>query len=184
MNWWLSCRVSALQSVVAGSISSGGDYAIHCWWDLIRSKQLSSVPICCAQVFGGFSGNGDSIHNPQLIKHKSHENKRANSPDLRLNNEPQCRGIKANRIELLLLMTQLQPTIVCLQETFLKTNDVITIENHQSYNYTHNTGHRALAGVLILIRYDIQGAYNKFPDFFRMGTFIDSTHMKLSSPSK
>ena len=26
---------------------------------------------------------------------------------------------------------------------------------------------------------DIQGSLNKFPDFFRMGTFIDSTHMKL-----
>ena len=26
---------------------------------------------------------------------------------------------------------------------------------------------------------DIQGAYNKFTDFLRMGTFIDSTHMKL-----
>ena len=26
---------------------------------------------------------------------------------------------------------------------------------------------------------EIRGAYNKFPDFFRMGTFIDSTHMKL-----
>ena len=26
----------------------------------------------------------------------------------------------------------------------------------------------------------IKGAYDKFPDFlFRMGTFIDSTHMKL-----
>ena len=25
----------------------------------------------------------------------------------------------------------------------------------------------------------LQGAYDKFPDFFRMGTFIDSTHMKL-----
>ena len=45
MNWWLSCRVSALQSVVAGLISSGGDYGIHSWWDLIRSKQLSSVPV-------------------------------------------------------------------------------------------------------------------------------------------
>ena len=29
-----------------------------------------------------------------------------------------------------------------------------------------------------------RGSLNKFPDFFRMGTFIDSTHMKLSSPSK
>ena len=25
----------------------------------------------------------------------------------------------------------------------------------------------------------LQGAYDKFPDFFCMGTFIDSTHMKL-----
>ena len=30
----------------------------------------------------------------------------------------------------------------------------------------------------------IRGAYDKFPDFFHMGTFIDSKHMKLSSPSK
>ena len=29
------------------------------------------------------------------------------------------------------------------------------------------------------MRMDLQGAYDKFPDFFRMGTFIDSTHMKL-----
>ena len=25
----------------------------------------------------------------------------------------------------------------------------------------------------------IRGAYDKFSDFFRMGTFIDSTHMEL-----
>ena len=30
-----------------------------------------------------------------------------------------------------------------------------------------------------LIEKHIQGAYDKFLDFFRMGTFIDSTHMKL-----
>ena len=52
-----------------------------------------------------------------------------------------CRGIKANRSELLLLMTQQQPAIVCLQETFLKTNDDITIKKHQSYNFINNTGH-------------------------------------------
>ena len=26
---------------------------------------------------------------------------------------------------------------------------------------------------------DVRVAYDKFPDFFRMGTFIDSTRMKL-----
>ena len=45
------------------AISSGGDHGIHCWWDLIRSKQLSSVSICRAQVFARFSGHGNLIHN-------------------------------------------------------------------------------------------------------------------------
>ena len=26
---------------------------------------------------------------------------------------------------------------------------------------------------------EIRGAHDKFPDFFRMGTFINNTHMKL-----
>ena len=47
----LSGRVSPLLSVVAGSTFSGGDHGIRCWWDLIRSKQLSSVSICHVQVF-------------------------------------------------------------------------------------------------------------------------------------
>ena len=38
-----------------------GDYGIHCWWDL-RSKQLSCVLVCRAQVFAWFSDHGNSIH--------------------------------------------------------------------------------------------------------------------------
>ena len=30
-----------------------------------------------------------------------------------------------------------------------------------------------------IIAWVVRGSLNKFPDFFRMGTFIDSTHMKL-----
>ena len=37
---------------------------------------------------------------------------------------------------------------------------------------------------LPVLEADIRGSLNKFLDFFRMGTFIDSTHMKLLSPSK
>ena len=68
----LSCRVLALQSVVAGSISSGGDHGIHCRWDLIWSKQLSSIFVCCGEVFAGLSGHSNSIHNiiPLLKKKK------------------------------------------------------------------------------------------------------------------
>ena len=72
VDWWLSVRVLALHSVVAGLISSEGDHGIHCWWDLIRSKQLSSVSVCHMQVFAGFSDHGNSIHNiiPLLKKEK------------------------------------------------------------------------------------------------------------------
>ena len=33
--------------------------------------------------------------------------------------------------------------------------------------------------ILNLVFCLLQGSLNKFPDFFRMGTFIDSTHMKF-----
>ena len=32
---------------------------------------------------------------------------------------------------------------------------------------------------IYIYMFNIRGAYDKFPDFFRMGTFIDSKHMKL-----
>ena len=38
-------------------------YGIYCWWHLKRSKQLSCVSVCHAQVFAGFSGHGNSINN-------------------------------------------------------------------------------------------------------------------------
>ena len=36
-----------------------GDHSIHCCWDLIRSKQLSTGSVYRAQVFAGFSGHGN-----------------------------------------------------------------------------------------------------------------------------
>ena len=43
-------------------LQSGG-HGIHCWWDLIRSKQPSTGSACHTQVFAGFSGHGNSIYN-------------------------------------------------------------------------------------------------------------------------
>ena len=60
---WTSGRVSPLHSMVASSISSGRYHGKHCWWDLIRSKQLSSGSVYRAPVFAGFSGRGKSIYN-------------------------------------------------------------------------------------------------------------------------
>ena len=62
VDWFISGRVLALHSVVAGSISSGGDHCICWWWVRIKSKQLSSISVCRMQVYAGFSGCGNSIH--------------------------------------------------------------------------------------------------------------------------
>ena len=50
-----------------GSISNRGDHGIRCWWDLLRSKLLSSVFVCHAQVFTGFSSRGYSILRVNLL---------------------------------------------------------------------------------------------------------------------
>ena len=36
-----------------------------------------------------------------------------------------------------------------------------------------------LLSLSLILDIYLRGSLNKFPDFFRMGTFIDSTHMKL-----
>ena len=49
-----------------------------------------------------------------------------------------------------------------------------------SYMHTHTHTHtHTHIYINIYIHIYIQGSLNKFPDFFHMGTFIDSTHMKL-----
>ena len=37
---------------------------------------------------------------------------------------------------------------------------------------------KSVAGIILGVL-KVRGAYDKFPDFFCIGTFIDSTHMKL-----
>ena len=54
------CRLVA-QWWSFASAFSGGDHCIHCWWDLIRSKQLSSFSVRQAQVFVRFSGHSKSV---------------------------------------------------------------------------------------------------------------------------
>ena len=66
-----------------------------------------------------------------------------------------CHGLKANINELLLLITQERPAIICLQETFLKPGYNINIKNYQLFNYVYDSGYRASGGVSVLIRNDI-----------------------------
>ena len=66
-----------------------------------------------------------------------------------------CRGYKANYNKLQLLITEQNPTVICLQETLKKSNDKTNMKNYEQYDYIHDTGLRALGGVSILIRKNI-----------------------------
>ena len=48
--------------------------------------------------------------------------------------------------------------------------------------HTHYSAHPQPSSCFCFTK--LRGAYDKFPDFFHMGTFIDSTHMKFLSPWK
>ena len=44
-----------------------------------------------------------------------------------------CRGLKSNYNEILLLLSLLSPSVFCLQETFLKTDDQLHIRDFITY---------------------------------------------------
>ena len=56
-----------------------------------------------------------------------------------------CRGLKANFDELLLLLTGLCP-IICLLETFIKPTDNLIIRGYTLYNHIQQAGDRASGG--------------------------------------
>ena len=62
-----------------------------------------------------------------------------------------CRGLTANFNELLLLLTGLRPSIICIQETFLKPKDTLDIRGYTFYNHIHQAGERASGGSSIII---------------------------------
>ena len=66
-----------------------------------------------------------------------------------------CRGYKTNYDELLLLIAEFNPTIICLQETLKKHSDKLNIKTFEQYDYIIGTTQRASGGVSILIRKDI-----------------------------
>ena len=66
-----------------------------------------------------------------------------------------CRGHKANYDELLLLIAELNPITICLQETLKKHSDKLNIKIFEQYDYIHDTRQRASGGVSIRINKDI-----------------------------
>ena len=59
--------------------------------------------------------------------------------------------MKANFNELLLLLTGLCPSIICLQETFLKPTNNLNIRGYTLYNHIHQSGGRASGGSSIVV---------------------------------
>ena len=61
-----------------------------------------------------------------------------------------CRGLKSNYNEILLLLSLLNPSVFCLQEIFLKTDDQLNIRDFNTYNYIYSEGQRPSGGSSIL----------------------------------
>ncbi len=62
-----------------------------------------------------------------------------------------CRGLKSNFAELSLLVQEHKPAALCLQETFLKQNDTISIKHHTIFNKIYSEGDKAQGGVSIIV---------------------------------
>ena len=66
-----------------------------------------------------------------------------------------CRGLKANYNEILILTTLLSPTVFCLQETFLKTTDKVNFKNYSLYNHIATENQKASGGSSVLVKSNV-----------------------------
>ena len=62
-----------------------------------------------------------------------------------------CRGLKANYNEILGLLKDFNPSVLCLQETLLKDSDNISFKNYSIFNYIFNNRDRAAGGSSVVI---------------------------------
>ena len=62
-----------------------------------------------------------------------------------------CRGLKANYEETLLLLKDYEPAALCLQETHLKHSDNICIRNYTAFHNFSTNNERAAGGVSIFV---------------------------------
>ena len=62
-----------------------------------------------------------------------------------------CRGLKSDYNEILLLLSLLSPSAFCLQETFLKTDDQLNIRDFIAYHYIYSEGQMPSGGSSILV---------------------------------
>ena len=70
-----------------------------------------------------------------------------------------CRSLKANYIEITLLVHAFLPITFCLQETHLKKGDTINPNTYSVYNTDADEDERAAGGSTILVRDNILHSY-------------------------
>ena len=63
-----------------------------------------------------------------------------------------CRGLKANYNEVLILMSLFSPSVICLQEPFLKQSDNVSFRDFNMFNYICPDGQRASGGTSIMVK--------------------------------
>ena len=63
-----------------------------------------------------------------------------------------CRGLKANYNEKLILMSLFSPSVICLQETFLKESDNVSFRDFNMFNYICPDGQRAWGGTSVMVK--------------------------------
>ena len=66
-----------------------------------------------------------------------------------------CRGLRANYNEILILMSLFSPSVICLQETFLKQSDNITFRDFNMFNHICPDGQRASGGTSIMVKSNV-----------------------------
>ena len=66
-----------------------------------------------------------------------------------------CRGLKANYNEILILMSLFSPSVICLQETFLKQSDNVSFRDFNMFNYICPDGQRASGGTSIMVKSNV-----------------------------
>ena len=63
-----------------------------------------------------------------------------------------CRGLKPKFDEISLLLSQQKPSVFCLQETFLKPDDKISLKGFNIYNYIHSNCQIPSGGSSIFVK--------------------------------
>ena len=85
-----------------------------------------------------------------------------------------CRGLKANYNEILILLSLFPPKIFCLQKTKLKQSDKVNFNNYAAYHYIKTDCQKASGGSSTLIKTDISH------NLIDLNTNLQATDVKVS----